>query len=139
MPRFVYAFAARVRARTEPVAVLHSKRKHVSSYSLYSKQHVRSFGPSRGIAYTNITHIVVPLSLCKYTLFPKVKIIYFATSAPSFDKNNNHKSHTVSRSAIIFRAETAATRSNNNNCKSMVTCSVISTTHFCKLQPRVLT
>ena len=38
-----------------------------------------------------------------------MKIIIFATSAPSFDKNNYHITHTVSRSAIMFQAEKAAT------------------------------
>ena len=33
VPRFVYAFAARVHALIEPVVVLHSKRKHGRSYS----------------------------------------------------------------------------------------------------------
>ena len=62
------------RADTFVVAVLHSKRKHVrSSYSLYSKRLTcsQSLVPARGIAYTNITHIVIPLSLCKFTLFSK--------------------------------------------------------------------
>ena len=34
-------------------------------------------------------------------------MIFFTTSAPSFDKNNFHITHTVSRSAIIFQAEKA--------------------------------
>ena len=67
MPRFVYAFAARVRARAERVAVLHSKRKHVHNYSLHSKHLTRTQFCTR----TNITHIVIPLNLCNYTLFSK--------------------------------------------------------------------
>ena len=71
MPRFVCAFTTRVRARAESVAVLHSKRKHVRSNNLYSTHltHSAFWVPARGIAYTNITHNVIPLSLCKYTLF----------------------------------------------------------------------
>ena len=43
------------------------------SYSLYSTHLTRSefWVPARGIVYTNITHNVIPLSLCKYTLFSK--------------------------------------------------------------------
>ena len=68
-----FCMGIRVRARTEPVSILHSKRKHVRSYSLYSTHLTRSefLVPARGIAYTNITHNVIPLSLCKYTLFSK--------------------------------------------------------------------
>ena len=54
-------------AHAEAVAVLHSKRKHVhSSYSLYLKHLTRSQSlvPARDIAYTNITRIIIPLSLC---------------------------------------------------------------------------
>ena len=36
----------------------------------------RVLGSSRDIAYTSITHITIPWSFCKYTLFPNVKIIY---------------------------------------------------------------
>ena len=44
-----------------------------------------------------------------YVVFPKVKIIYFATSAPLFDEyNRNTTTHTVSRSAIVFQAEKVA-------------------------------
>ena len=43
-----------------------------------------------------------------YVVFQKWRSFTFATSAPSFDKNNRHTSHTVSRSAIIFQAENAA-------------------------------
>ena len=50
-----------------------------------------------------------------YVVFPKVKIIYFATSAPSFDKNNCHITHTVSRNAIIFRTEKAAPEVQENS------------------------
>ena len=53
--------------RTGRVAVLHSKRKHTRSYSLYSKHLTRTLFCTR----TNITHIVIPLSLCKHTLFSK--------------------------------------------------------------------
>ena len=49
------------------VSVLNSKRKHVRSYSLYSKHLTRTQFCTR----TNITHIVIPLNLCKYTLFSK--------------------------------------------------------------------
>ena len=63
MPRLVYAFA-----RADRVSVLHSKRKHVRSYSLYSKHLTRTQFCTRS---KNITHIVIPLSLCKYTLFSK--------------------------------------------------------------------
>ena len=63
MPRFVYAFAARARARADTVAVLHSKRKHVCNYSLYSRHLTRTQFCTR----TNIMHIVILLSLCKYT------------------------------------------------------------------------
>ena len=43
------------------------------SNSLYSTHLTRSefLAPARGIAYTNITHYVISLSLCKYTLFSK--------------------------------------------------------------------
>ena len=51
----------------QTVAVLHSKREHVRSYSLYSKHLTRTQFCTR----TNITHIAIPLSLCKYTLFFK--------------------------------------------------------------------
>ena len=63
MPRFVYAFAARVRARAESFAVWHTKRKHVRGNSLYSKHLTRSefLVPARVIAYTNITHSVKSL------------------------------------------------------------------------------
>ena len=57
-----HAFTARVRVRAEPVAV-----KHVRSYSLYSKHLTRTQFCTR----TNVTHIVIPLSLCKYTMFSK--------------------------------------------------------------------
>ena len=42
--------------------------------------------------------------------FPKMKINYFVTSASSFDKNNYHITHTVSRSVIIFQAEKVASQ-----------------------------
>ena len=42
------------------------------SYSLYSKHLTRTQFCTR----TNITHIVISLSLCKYTLSPNVTIIY---------------------------------------------------------------
>ena len=67
------------------------------------------FGPSRGervhkyYAYCNSIKF-----LLIYVVFSKVKIIYFAISAPSFDKNNRHTTHTVSRSAIIFQTKKAA-------------------------------
>ena len=79
MPRFVFAFIARVRVRAEPVAILPSKRKHVSSYSLYSKYLTRSefWVPASCIAYTNITHIAISLSLCKYTLSFKSEDHFF--------------------------------------------------------------
>ena len=103
--RFVYAFAAWVRAPAETVAVLHSKRKHVNSYSSYSKQLTRSeFGPSR-IIYKYYAYII-PLSLCKYTLFfQKWWSFIFATSATSFVREQ------LSDIAygIIFQAEKAAT------------------------------
>ena len=81
------------------------------SNNLYSTLLTRSefWVPARGIAYTNITHNVTPLSLCKYTLFSKSEDHLFATSALSFDKNNHYTPHTLSRSAIIFQAEKAAT------------------------------
>ena len=68
-----FCIRIRVRTRTEPIAVLHSKRKHVRSNSLYSKHLTRSQSlvPAKDIAYTNITHIVIPLSLCLRTLFSK--------------------------------------------------------------------
>ena len=42
MPRVVYVFGARVRTQADAVAVLHSKRKHVHSYSFYSKHLTRT-------------------------------------------------------------------------------------------------
>ena len=79
-----------------------------SSNNLYSTHLTCSefWVPARGLAYTNITYNVIPLSLCKYTLFSKSEDhLFFATSALSFDKNNRHTTHTVSESAIIFQAE----------------------------------
>ena len=108
MPRFVYAFPAPVTARAEAVAVSHSTRKHVRSYSLYSK-HLTEFGPvSNKHVHKYYAYCNSVTSLLIYVVFLKMEIIYFAISAPSFDKNNNHKSHTVSRSVIIFQAETTA-------------------------------
>ena len=103
MPRFVYAFAASIRVRAEAVAVLHSKRKHVRSYSLYSKHLIRTQFCTR----TNITHLITPLSLLFFKRFSKVRIIYFCNQ---FDKNNRHTSHTASRSTITLQAEKAATQ-----------------------------
>ena len=40
-------------------------------------------------------------------VFQKWRSFAFATSAPSFDKNNYHITHTVSRSAIIFQTQKA--------------------------------
>ena len=110
MSRSVYAFAARVRARADAVAVLHSTRKHVRSCSSYSTHLTRSQSlvPARGIAYANITHNVIPLTLRKCALFSKSEDHIFSISAPSFDKNNRHTTHTVTRGAIIFQAEKAA-------------------------------
>ena len=76
------------------------------SNSFYSTHLTRSgFSvPERGIVYTNSTHNVIPLSqIC--VVFQKWRSFVFGTSAPSFDKNNYHITHTVSRSAIIFQAE----------------------------------
>ena len=50
--------------------------------------------PARDIVYTNISHNVIPLSLCKYTLFSqKWRLFIFATRGPSFDKNNRRTTH----------------------------------------------
>ena len=104
MPRFVNAFAARVRARADTVAVLHSKLKHVRSYSLYSKHLTRTQFCTR----TNVTHILIPYGLCKHLLFSKSERSFIFATGAKIDKNNRHTTQTVSRSAIIFQAEKAA-------------------------------
>ena len=86
------------------VAVLHSSLKHVRSHNLHTTHSTRS-GPSKGhrvrkyYAYCKSVKF-----LLIYVVFQNVKIIYCATSASSFEKNNYHKLHTLSRSAIIEKA-----------------------------------
>ena len=57
---FVYAFVTRIRVRAESVAVLHSTRKHVRSYNLYTTHLTRS-DPNKS---HRVLNIVIPLSLC---------------------------------------------------------------------------
>ena len=85
------------------------RKQRILSFVLVSSTH-SLFGRGTGNAYTVLyVHkhhaYVTPLSLCKYTLFQNVKSFVCVISALSFDKNNYHITHTVSRSAIIFQAE----------------------------------
>ena len=41
------------------------------SFALDARTRSESSVPARASAYTNITHVVIPLSLCEYTLFSK--------------------------------------------------------------------
>ena len=94
-------------ARAVGVAVRYSTRKHVRSNDLYTAHLTRS-GPSKRHRVHKYYACCNSVVFVNIRCFPKIKISYFATSASSFDKNNYHKLHTVSRSAIIFRAENAA-------------------------------
>ena len=100
MPRFVRVFAARVRARAQSVVVLHSKRKHVRSYSLYSKHLTRSQNlvPAR---CTNVTHIVIPLSRCKRHCFPKWRCTFVR------QEQSSHNAYGILE-RVIFQAEKGA-------------------------------
>ena len=89
MPRFVYAFVVRVRAREESVAVLHSTREHVSQ-----------FGPSRGErVHKYCAYCSSVKSLLTYIVFQ----LYLQ---PAHLRST--RTHTASRSAIMFLAEKAA-------------------------------
>ena len=46
-----------------------SRRSRQSQFVLYAFNTFGVLVPASGIAYTNITHNVIPLSLCEYTLF----------------------------------------------------------------------
>ena len=99
------------------------------SYSLYSTHLTRSefWVPARGIAYTNITHNVIPLSICKYTSFSKNEDDLFLQPVhlrSTRTKNNYHISHTISRSATIFQAEKAVPGVNDGFSVSKVVTSV---------------
>ena len=82
------------------------------SYSLYPTHLTRPefWVPARHIAYTNITENVIPLRLCKYTLFSKsedhlfLQPLHFRSTRTII----THCIHTVSRNAIIFQADNAA-------------------------------
>ena len=65
-------------------------------------------------------------SLWIYVAFQKWRSFIFATSAPSFDKNNNHKTHKVFRSTIIFQTEI---RTKDVTCFA---CSILNCTLFIK-------
>ena len=100
---FNAAFCIRIRSS--------SPRTGRRSYSsaLEAKTRSQSLVPARDIAYTNITHIVIPLSLCEDHLF--LQPVSFVRQQPC------NISHPVSRSVIIFHSEKAAPET-----KSLICC-----------------
>ena len=90
------------------IRIRHSSPRtdRVSDSSTLEAKTRSEFGPSRGervhkyYAYCNSVK-----SLLITVAFLKGRWFIFATSASSFDKNNRHTTHTVSRNAIIFQAE----------------------------------
>ena len=82
------------------------------SSSLYSTHLTRSVFrvPARGIAYTNITHIVIPLSLCKYTSFPRVKIVYLCNRCTFVRREqSSHNACVISKRDNVSSRESPTT------------------------------